>query len=172
MKSIPWRRGRLRRDSEPVNRSRASAQTVEASRIKAQCAAVAPAAAGTCKAAWARRGGMSGRAGMAHGSQAPGAGEPPPEVSCWKARPSSTKASPCSAVFMCLSMAMRPIAAEAGLNEQLITRYFGGKAGLLLELRRRHDDERGRVAARLRVLQGHAFSAHRSCRDHARDRWR
>ena len=26
------------------------------------------------------------------------------------------------------------IAAEAGLNEQLITRYFGGKAGLLLAL--------------------------------------
>ena len=28
----------------------------------------------------------------------------------------------------------RAIAAEAGLNEQLITRYFGGKAGLLLEI--------------------------------------
>ena len=28
----------------------------------------------------------------------------------------------------------KAIAAEAGLNEQLITRYFGGKAGLLLEI--------------------------------------
>ena len=43
----------------------------------------------------------------------------------------------------------REVAQEAGVNEQLIQRYFGGKAGLVLAIVRRYGDDERRCACAL-----------------------
>src|SRR5262250_907823 len=47
----------------------------------------------------------------------------------------------------------REVAAQAGANEQLIQRYFGGKAGLLLAILERFGSEEQRCPGTLPPLQ-------------------